>query len=129
MLSILTSCSENDHIYQRLIFYTILERITPDNRGCRGFRQALPRLHPLLKRITRLTGAYYDFPDNTSGKYGRFPIIHRRILHDGTLTFNYVRNFVSVYFNCSTNVRNSENWKTRWLLPLNICKRVLCDCE
>lgn len=56
MLSILTSCSENDHIYQRLIFYTILERITPDNRGCRGFRQALPRLHPLLKRITRLTG-------------------------------------------------------------------------
>lgn len=67
-LLILASCLENERIYERLVFYTVLERITPNNRGCRAFGPALPRLHPLLKRITRLAEAYYDFADNASSE-------------------------------------------------------------
>ena len=52
----------------------MLERITPDNRGRGGFgRQLYPRLHPLLKRITRLAEAYYDFARQYEpGKRRRF---------------------------------------------------------
>lgn len=74
----------------------------------------------LLKRIIRPRPAYYHFLDNTGVKSPRrLPIIHGCILHDGTLTFNYARDFpFSLLCPLPRRFRTSRKWKT-YLLRLS----------